>query len=177
MGSEQRIMEATYRVLAENSYADLSMGKIADQLGVQKSALYYHFDNREDLMLSFLDHLQDRMAEEILKDEHDPEVRLKNFLKEALEPCDEEMWGFRKALFEMRSEAPYNSEFSEKFRELDQKMLDYLEKIFDEKGSEKPSFRAEILLSEVEGAVNRSLVLDDREKVRILRKNLMSEYT
>ena len=50
-------MAATYRALCAHGYADLTMQEIANEAGVSKAALHYHYDTKRALILSFLDML------------------------------------------------------------------------------------------------------------------------
>src|SRR5690606_18329589 len=44
------VVAAAMRVLAENGLPGLSMRRIADELNVQVSALYWHFPNKQSLL-------------------------------------------------------------------------------------------------------------------------------
>lgn len=48
--SKADVVDAAMRVLAENGIAGLSMRRIADELDVQVSALYWHFPNKQALL-------------------------------------------------------------------------------------------------------------------------------
>ncbi|MFF7291037.1 TetR/AcrR family transcriptional regulator [Microbacterium sp. NPDC008134] len=48
--SKPDVVDAAMRVLAENGIAGLSMRRIADELDVQVSALYWHFPNKQALL-------------------------------------------------------------------------------------------------------------------------------
>lgn len=48
--SKSDVVDAAMRVLAENGIAGLSMRRIADELDVQVSALYWHFPNKQALL-------------------------------------------------------------------------------------------------------------------------------
>lgn len=47
---KQSVVDAAMRVLAENGLPGLSMRRIADELDVQVSALYWHFPNKQALL-------------------------------------------------------------------------------------------------------------------------------
>lgn len=53
------ILRSTYRVLQDHGYARLSIAKIADEAGLSKSALYNHYDDKNDLLLDFLSRFLD----------------------------------------------------------------------------------------------------------------------
>ncbi|MBN6040451.1 TetR family transcriptional regulator [Amycolatopsis sp. 195334CR] len=58
----QRILAAARALFAEHGYRATSMQAIADQLGITKAALYYHFDSKDELLrhltLPLLDELE-----------------------------------------------------------------------------------------------------------------------
>lgn len=51
MTTRTRILDIARRRFAASGYADTSMQQIADELGVTKAALYYHFRSKSDLLL------------------------------------------------------------------------------------------------------------------------------
>ncbi|MEU7854016.1 helix-turn-helix domain-containing protein [Nonomuraea sp. NPDC049141] len=66
-GSQTRadIQEAALSLFTERGYDATSMREIAEQLGITKAALYYHFDSKEAVIRSlFTDHL--RALEDLL---------------------------------------------------------------------------------------------------------------
>lgn len=56
---------AALRLFTEQGYAATSMRQIADELGINKASLYYHFDGKEAIVRSLLDQRGDE-AEELL---------------------------------------------------------------------------------------------------------------
>lgn len=110
------IMRATYRALCEHGYADLSMQDIADELDKSRSLLHYHYDTREDLLLSFVDNLVgwiDARLDET--DTTDPRARLLEYVDHfVVDPDDDEHRDFVVALFELRMQAVHNEAFREK---------------------------------------------------------------
>lgn len=48
--TRDRILGVALRLFAENGYAATSLQKIADELGVTKAALYFHFKTKEDIL-------------------------------------------------------------------------------------------------------------------------------
>lgn len=57
----QRAIESATVMFVEAGYNGISMRQIAESLGVSKAALYYHFKDKQDLMVAILDTYLDRM--------------------------------------------------------------------------------------------------------------------
>ncbi|MFM8322046.1 MAG: TetR/AcrR family transcriptional regulator [Chloroflexota bacterium] len=51
----RQVLEAAEALLLERGYRGLSMREIAEAVGVTKAALYYHFKDKEELLLAILD--------------------------------------------------------------------------------------------------------------------------
>lgn len=52
--TRERILDAALTLFAEKGYDATSMREIAEQLGITKAALYYHFDSKADIVRSML---------------------------------------------------------------------------------------------------------------------------
>lgn len=52
--SRERAIEEATRLFVEHGYHGISMREIAEQVGVSKAGLYYHFRDKEDLFLAIL---------------------------------------------------------------------------------------------------------------------------
>lgn len=63
-------MGATYRALCEHGYAELTMRDIAEESDRSKAALHYHYDDKEGLLVAFLDHIYASFVERV--GEHAP---------------------------------------------------------------------------------------------------------
>lgn len=175
--SENQIMEATYRAFCRHGYANLSIQRIADEFEKGKSLIYYHFDDKEDLMLSFLDYMMEKAKLE--KEDGSPAEQIDSILEKVLGIEDEEQWRFQKAFQEFRVQAQHNVEFQKKFREADEVFLDKVTDIMSEAGSEDPEVAAEIFLSVIEGSISRKVSTGDREGLEKLKgniKNTMSAF-
>jgi len=53
--TRQRIQDVALELFAERGYEKTSLREIAEQLGVTKAALYYHFKTKEDLVTSLFE--------------------------------------------------------------------------------------------------------------------------
>jgi AcrR family transcriptional regulator len=50
--TRQRILDVALDLFTEQGYDGTSLRQIAEQLGVTKAALYYHFESKEDILLA-----------------------------------------------------------------------------------------------------------------------------
>lgn len=55
--SRDLIVDAALRILDQYGLGDLSMRRVADDLGVQAGALYYHVPNKQSLLAAVSDHI------------------------------------------------------------------------------------------------------------------------
>ncbi len=60
--SREAILTAAERLFVERGYRGISMREIADEVGVTKAALYYHFRDKEQLFMALLDSVLDELA-------------------------------------------------------------------------------------------------------------------
>ena len=50
--TRQRILDVALDLFTEQGYDGTSLREIAEQLGVTKAALYYHFESKEDILMA-----------------------------------------------------------------------------------------------------------------------------
>jgi AcrR family transcriptional regulator len=62
-GTRERILDAALTLFAERGYDATSMRESAEQVGTTKAALYYHFDNKADIVRVMLADTDERVAE------------------------------------------------------------------------------------------------------------------
>lgn len=175
--SKEEIMEATYRALCSHGYADLTIEKIAMESEKGKSLIYYHYEDKEDLMGSFLEYMGRKLEDEISELEDLPaEEKLDELLDLFLDVDDGEMWEFHKALSELRVQTHHNSSLAEKFLEIDSYLTDTIAETMKDAGVQEPDLRAEIMASAMEGALTRKIRADDREGLKEVKKELKSLF-
>lgn len=185
--TKAEIMEATHRALCKHGYANLSIQKIADEFDMTSAVLHYHYDTKENLLASFLEHLLDEYAAQFdVEKIEDPRERLLALVDSLLivlvgiddpnRPIDRAddrpplgQAELSMALLELRAQAGRNKEFSEQFTINYDFAWDLMVETVDE-GIEKGIFRevdsnqvATLLLSTMLGgrAYHVSLTHDD----------------
>lgn len=177
----EEIMKATYRVLREHGYAGLTIKRIADEYGKSTAAVHYYYDTKDDLLAAFLDYLLSRFVDSIHEIETtDPEQRLE-LLLDTLLVKPQENPDLSVALLEMRSQAPYKEAFSERFQQNDEYVRYTLKAVINHGIDEGVFADADAdhvtrsLLTIVDGARTRAVVLDDIEALKTARQTV-SEY-
>ncbi len=61
VGTRSRILDAARRLFADRGYAGTSMRDLAEELGMTKAALYYHFPGKAQILLALVEPLLDEL--------------------------------------------------------------------------------------------------------------------
>ncbi len=59
--TRSRIQEVALRLFIENGYEATSLREIAEEIGVTKAALYYHFKSKDEIVTSLIDDNESRL--------------------------------------------------------------------------------------------------------------------
>jgi len=162
------VMDGVYGALVSDGFADLTMQDIADEAGVSKSLLHYHYDTKQDLLVTFLDHLIERGKARAAEHEDEPAPEhLRNFVEGALVDNDPEDWAFATAVLELQAQAPYDDAYRDQLARNEAFMRDHVADIVRD-GVEAGEFRdvdpeavARLVLAAVDGARTDRVVVDD----------------
>lgn len=139
--AERAIMEATYRAMLEHGYSGLSISRIADQFDKSKASIYYHYDSKDELLVSFLDFAADQVKTNFTEEiDEEPDKALDTVIERLvpLQMNDEEFQG-QMVLIELRSQATRNEAFREKFTEINELLVMTIREII-ERGIEDGTF-------------------------------------
>jgi AcrR family transcriptional regulator len=60
------ILDATNRLLARYGYRKMTMDDLAREVGIGKGTLYLYFSSKEEIALSHIDHIVERLKEKLL---------------------------------------------------------------------------------------------------------------
>ncbi|WP_302082945.1 TetR/AcrR family transcriptional regulator [Salinibaculum rarum] len=181
--TRKAIMEATYQALCKHGYPETTIAKISTEFKKSQSLLYYHYDDKEDLLEDFLQFLLHQLEDEINSIEtNEPDKRLKTILDHLLpKEITDEQFQFRRALAEMRSQAPYHEVYHEQFKRTDEFILNEIV-VTIENGINAKKLRtvnskqtAEFLYSAILGAMERGCSLED-EHILELNREYIDEY-
>lgn len=174
------IMAATYRALCAHGYAGTSISRIAEEFEKSKSLLYYHYEDKDELLADFLAYLLDRLAADLRGDRPEEPVERLFGLIEKLAPTDvaDEQLRFFRALLEMRAQIPHQNAYREQFERTDELILTELTETI-EAGIESGDFAtvdpdrtAEYVLATLYGGLERGVPTGDRDAIRTTREEL-----
>ena len=175
--THEAIMAATHRALCEHGYANLTMKRISDEFGKSKSLLHYHYNCKEELLLSFLDHLHEKFDAKISTDDYDTATDALLFSIDALFPDPDTESDFDIAMLEMGMQAPYNDAFRDQFQENNDRLRGLFADIIAQ-GIERGEFEedidperaAERLLIFLDGVRGRGVVLGSNDPNEVGRE-------
>lgn len=168
-GTRTDIMEATFDALSKHGYADLTIQTIADEFEKSKSLLYYHYETKDALMVDFLEFILEGFTTQVeMEGEEEAPDRLWTVVELLLPPDvheDEEARRLRRALLELRMQAPYDEAYARRFEEMDELLTATFEAIISEGVDDgtfdvDPATGAELLLDAVMGATVRVVTLE-----------------
>lgn len=163
-GPKEDILEATYRALCQEGYAELTLDDIAAEHDRSKGTIFYHFDSKADLFTEFLDFLYNRYAARL--DDvtgSTPRERLGSLLEVVLADGEASAGQeFRTAMLEVNAQAPYDEAIKSKLEHFDDLLYEHIQVIivdgiesgdFDERID--PDLAAEFLVTTIFGAQMR----------------------
>ena len=161
--TRESIMRATYLALCEHGYAGLTIQRIGESFEKSKSLLYHHYDDKDELLLAFLQFMLEEHETSMLDlPEAGARERLDAVLDVMLTPSlSEEERGFTAAMVELRAQAAHDERYREQFAEHDRVFCEQLVGIVED-GIESGAFRpadaetvAEFVNTAVAGAMTR----------------------
>ncbi len=81
--TREAILDATDRLLARYGYKKMSIQDLADEVGIGKGSIYLHFTSKEEIALSHIDRIIDRLKsslDETSRSKLSPEKKLRKML-------------------------------------------------------------------------------------------------
>ncbi|OIB57656.1 TetR/AcrR family transcriptional regulator [Natrialba sp. SSL1] len=166
--TERTILKATYRVLCEHGYADLTMQQIATESDLSKATIHYHYGSKERLFEAFLTYLYERYSDR-LDEVSGPTARdrLDELLTIQLADTEDEPGiDFRTAMLEVRAQAPYDERIQETLSAFDATLVSALRETiaagieageFDDHVD--PALAADLLTTVIKGAHTRHVAV------------------
>ena len=139
----EQILDAATGLFIQQGYHGLSMRQIAEALGVTKAALYYHFEDKEQLFLAVLTAYLKRLEVTLDQIQAEPvsnRERISRFVEHILSQPGEQHAIIRLASQEMRHvSAAQRQAFNQVYH---QKFIDKIQAIL-QAGMEQGEFRGE----------------------------------
>lgn len=96
--TEQLLRDALFQLIEEKGFESLRVQEIIDRANVGRATFYTHFDNKEDLLISGLDQLQETLKQrqrEVLTQSFKLEERLLTFSQEVFAHTEKHRYLFR----------------------------------------------------------------------------------
>lgn len=79
----EAILDATDRILSTRGYKKMTIDDLAQEVGIGKGSVYLHFTSKEEIALSHIDRIVERLKEklhQIVAETGAPEIRLRKML-------------------------------------------------------------------------------------------------
>jgi len=148
--TQEEILQAAFEVLQEQGYSGLSIQRIADKVGLQKASIYHHYSDKDDLLLSFVDHILDRMESDLIRTaDVSPKTQLEGILDSLLldergstsavelsPPSDDLL----RVFIQIRAQATHSSEYQDRIAAIDERHKEHLAAII-QRGIDAGEFR------------------------------------
>lgn len=175
-GTQEEIMVATYHALRKHGYAGLTVQRIAEEFGKSKSLLYHHYEDKDELLLSFLGYMLEEFETGVPEEaDEGADDRLNTVLDELLsDTSPPEAEQFLAGMIELRAQAAHDERYADRFSQQDRFFRESLAATIRE-GIEAGTFRdvdpdgvAETLVTLITGVMVRRVTSDgfDRSAVR-----------
>ena len=121
--TQDQILEATYNALHQYGYAGLSIQRIADFTDISKSSIYYHFENKSELLLAFLEAVLENVRRRFdFESRANPVADLNHFLDQIFASINPETGDEPLpigAYIEIRSQAVWDDAYQERITDID----------------------------------------------------------
>jgi AcrR family transcriptional regulator len=156
---EEAILDAADRLLARYGYKKMTIDDLAREAGIGKGTVYLHFASKEDVVLSHIDRIVQRVIERLVAiaaGDEAPAEKIREML-------------LRRVLFRFDSVQHYTESISEVLRDLRGGLLERRERYFEEEakvlagvlraGQRAGAFRAHEALSTARALVTATNAL------------------
>lgn len=180
--AQEEIMNATYHAILDHGYAGLSISRIADELDKSKASIYYHYDSKDDLLLTFLRYAVDQFQSSLATDTgDDPYADLQHVIEKLLPlRLDQDVANIHAVVFGLRGQAVTDETFREQFTEIDDRLSETIRTII-QRGIDDGTFRdvdadrvTEHILATINGAMYGRVTTDRPTAAPAVRVSLLS---
>ena len=125
MSTRDAILDATDRLLSRFGYRKMTIEDLATEVGIGKGSVYLHFESKEDIALSHVDRIIERLKRR-LREIADKDEAVKDRVCEML---------IERILFRFDSVQHYTQSLNELLAVLRPKLLDRRKKYFNEEAA------------------------------------------
>lgn len=173
--TRSRLLEAAYHTLCDHGYAEFSLRKVAEEAGMSRGLVHYHFDSKTDLLISMLEYLVGQFEAHFEATRDAPPVdRLDDVLEWVAFGPD--LFGrtgddYFMAIFELRAQAPYHEPIRDRLTRNYETVRDRIASIIQTGIDEEevmpvdPVKTATFVVVAIDGARNTDLTMDTEETV------------
>jgi AcrR family transcriptional regulator len=168
-GNRERIIEAANRLFYTKGYNQTSFADVADELGISKGNLHYHFHSKDQLLEAIIDLRMQMINHNLAQwDQEFPDAKdkLRRFVQMLFnEQTDLVRYGC--PLGSLNAElGKCQRDLGEKSRKLLDLFRQWLQKVFQQLGHKNSKALSTHLLSMAQGAVLMSYVYEDRQLLK-----------
>ena len=137
--SRDAILDATDQLLAENGYKKMTIDDLAKKVGIGKGSVYLHFESKEEIALSHIDRIIERLKTRLLE------------IKERRGSCEKRLrlMLIERVLYRFDSVQHYSRSLNEMLAQLRPRLLERRKKYFEDEASIFASLIAEGVASGV----------------------------
>ena len=157
--TQEKIKDATFRLLAEKGYAQVTMRDIAKKAGTAVGQLTYHYKKKELLICSVIEDVANTCIDELKKRIKENKAKLRaviDFFDEVyvMEPDME------RVLVDFMTESMWNDSLKEKFNIFIEKITKLIEDIYIEYkySTEDARLKAEFFVASISGIMSQRLL-------------------
>ena len=83
--SKNRILKVAEELFSRNGFDGTSVDSIANEANVNKALIYYYFDNKDDIIVSLFENVQEELTEHLKEGLSDQGINVKDKIKAEIE--------------------------------------------------------------------------------------------
>lgn len=143
--TKQVILQGTFRALVRYGSHELTMEKIAAEIGMSTGILHYHYETKEKLLLSLLDHMIDRFEQALHRWQQEisnPRDQLRAIIQAQLSGPEQRLRDYAKAMADLWSLSLRSDLFRERLVRHQRSLLQAMENII-QRGMRQRQFQVD----------------------------------
>lgn len=157
--TREKIKEATFDMLAEKGYKDLTMRDIAKKAGAAVGQLTYYYRTKEKLVHTVLEEILTGLVAELKTKVAKSQNKIDTLLEYYNDCCNEEP-ELAKVLLNFTTESLWNNDIKELLTTYNINVISLIESIYVEQGLEKGEaiIKANFLMSSISGMMAQQIL-------------------